>query len=261
MLISVIIVDDEPLARAGIAFYLNKESDIEIIAECENGDQAVKKINSLKPDLVYLDIQMPGLNGFEVIEKVTPSKMPLTIFLTAYNEYATQAFRVNALDYLLKPINQERFTESIERARGELSKNTSSNQGKELKKLLFDYYKESGQKDTKYRDEDRIVIKTAKNVYFISPNDIHWIEANGDYVNIHTKDKTHVLRETLKGMENRLSVRTFQRIHRSCLVCLAQIRELVISPHGDYDVFLMDNTELKLSRHYRDELYEKMQKL
>jgi two-component system, LytTR family, response regulator len=245
----VIIVDDEPLAREGVAMFL-KNTDVEIIAQCENGEQAVKSIHELRPDLVFLDINMPGLNGIEVVQAIGPEHMPLTIFLTAHDKYAIDAFRVNALDYLLKPINAEHFAASLRRAREELDKNRIHNHKEQLAKLLHTLADPAA--------ANRILVRSAGHVYFLKPQDIHWIEADGDYVSIHTERKTHLVRETLKVMEERLAGEGFQRIHRSSLVNLEAIRELIANDSGDYQVVLKDDTVLKLSRNYRDQLYARL---
>jgi two-component system LytT family response regulator len=250
----VIIVDDEPLAREGVAMFL-KEPGVTVVAQCENGEQAVKSIRELKPDLVFLDINMPGLNGIEVVQAIGAEHMPLTIFLTAHDKYAIEAFRVNALDYLLKPINAEHFAASLRRAREELEKSRIHDHEEKLARLLRAFNEPA---EAARADANRILVRSAGHVYFLKPRDIHWIEADGDYVNIHTDNKTHLVRETLKLMEERLAGEGFQRIHRSSLVNLESIRELIANDNGDYQVVLKDDTVLKLSRNYRDQLYSRL---
>lgn len=244
----VIIVDDEPLAREGVALFL-KGTEAQVVAQCENGNQAVTSIAELKPDLVFLDINMPGLSGLEVVEAVGPKNMPLTIFLTAHDKYAIDAFRINALDYLLKPINAEHFAVSLQRARDELNRKNLYRHKEQLSQLLQMLTQTSS---------NRILVRSAGHVYFLKPEDIHWIEAEGDYVNIHTGKKSHLVRETLKCMEDRLVTEGFQRIHRSSLVNLEAIRELIATANGDYQVVLKDDSILKLSRNYRDQLYARL---
>jgi two-component system, LytTR family, response regulator len=255
MSLRVIIVDDEPLAREGVAMFL-KNTGASIVAQCDNGEQAVKCIRELQPDLVFLDINMPGLNGIEVVQEIGPEQMPLTIFLTAHDKYAIDAFRINALDYLLKPINAEHFAASLARAREELDKNRIHNHKEQLAQLLRSLAEpEPARSETA---SSRILVRSAGHVYFLKPQDIHWIEADGDYVSIHTERKTHLVRETLKTMEERLGNEGFQRIHRSSLVNLEAIRELIANDNGDYQVVLKDDTVLKLSRNYRDQLYSRL---
>jgi two-component system LytT family response regulator len=256
MSMRVIIVDDEPLAREGVAMFL-KDTGVSIVAQCENGEQAVKCIRELQPDLVFLDINMPGLNGIEVVHAIGAEHMPLTIFLTAHDKYAIDAFRINALDYLLKPINAEHFAASLRRAQQELEKSRIHTHKEQLARLLqsFASAREPTRMDTA---SNRILVRSAGHVYFLKPQDIHWIEADGDYVSIHTERKTHLVRETLKTMEERLVGDGFQRIHRSSLVNLEAIRELIANDNGDYQVVLKDDTVLKLSRNYRDLLYSRL---
>ncbi len=255
MMLRILIADDEPLARDGVAMFL-KAPGISIVAQCENGEQAVQRIRELKPDLVFLDINMPGLNGIEVVRAVGVEHMPLTIFLTAHDKYAIEAFRINALDYLLKPINAEHFAASLKRAREELEKRRIHSQKEQLARLLQSF----GEPDAAKSDaaSNRVLVRSAGHVYFLKPEDIHWIEADGDYITIHTPNKTHLVRETLKVMEERLANAGFQRIHRSSLVNLEAIRELIASDSGDYQVVLKDDTVLKLSRNYRDQLYSRL---
>lgn len=257
MSMRVIIVDDEPLAREGVALYL-KDAGVEVLAQCENGDQAVTCIRELNPDLVFLDINMPGLSGLGVVQKIGPAAMPLTIFLTAHDKYAIEAFRINALDYLLKPINAEHFSASLRRAQQELEKNRIHRHKEQLARLLQAFpAMEEGQRQGGVTS-NRILVRTAGHVYFLKPQDIHWIEADGDYVSIHTDLKSHLVRETLKTMEERLATEGFQRIHRSSLVNLEAIRELIANDNGDYKVVLKNDTVLKLSRNYRDQLYARL---
>lgn len=257
MSMRVIIVDDEPLAREGVFLFL-KDSGVNVVAQCENGDQAVKCIRELKPDLVLLDINMPGLSGLEVVQAVGPEHMPLTIFLTAHDKYAIDAFRINALDYLLKPINAEHFAASLQRAREELEKSRIHSHKEQLTRLLQAFTGTNEPVPHTSAPSNRILVRSAGHVYFLKPKDIHWIEADGDYVSIHAERKTHLIRETLKTMEERLAGEGFQRIHRSSLVNLEAIRELIANDNGDYQVVLKDDTVLKLSRNYRDQLYARL---
>ncbi|MGV3590735.1 MAG: LytR/AlgR family response regulator transcription factor [Gammaproteobacteria bacterium] len=256
MTLRVLIADDEPLAREGVVLLL-RDSDVQIVAQCDNGAQAVRCIREFQPDLVFLDINMPGMNGIEVVQQVGPELMPLTIFLTAHDKYAIEAFRINALDYLLKPINAERFAASLKRAREELDKRQLHRHKQQLAQLLHSMADTSQPSGTALQ-QGRILVRTAGHVYFLKPQDIAWIEADGDYVNIHAGSKTHLVRETLKAMEDRLGNDGFQRIHRSSLVNLEAIRELIANDNGDYQVVLKDDTVLKLSRNYRDQLYARL---
>lgn len=242
MNIRVIIVDDEKLAREKIKRLLREETDIEIIAECANGTEAVAAIDQKRADLVFLDIQMPVMNGFEVLRKIPPEKMPLIIFVTAFDQYAIRAFDIHALDYLLKPFDRERLHLAVERVREQMV-SAAENFDERIISLL------EGLKPR--RDyPDRLVVKTGGRIYFVKTAEIDWVEAAGNYVKLHIREKTHLLRETMKGIEKKLSPRKFIRIHRSSLVNIDSIKELHPLFNGDYTVILRDRTELALSRNY-----------
>ncbi len=268
MTIKVLIVDDEPLAREGVVLRLEGQTDMQVIGECSNGKDAIAAILENKPDLVFLDIKMPKINGFDVVKAVGAEHMPQVIFLTAYNEFAVEAFRINALDYLLKPINGALFKESLQRARQQISQSRIAHRSKQLTSLLSAHHDHlhqdkpqpvvPSQSDT-IGNNDRMVIRSQGNVYFVNATDIFWVEADGDYINIHTAQKSHLLRETMKKIEQRLQVHGFQRIHRSTIVKLSVISELSTSDNGEYEVILINGTRLKLSRTYRDLLFEKLQ--
>ncbi len=259
-MLKVLIVDDEPLAREGLRLHLQAMDNLNVIGECSNGSEAISAITTKNPDLVFLDIQMPRINGFDVIEAVGAEQMPPVIFLTAYNEHAVSAFEVQALDYLLKPLDPVRLASSIERAQEEILKHKLTDRAQQFKDLLnSDFLAKNKER------ESRVVVRSAGHVYFIQPAEILWIEANGDYVALHTKglhtsdakenNKTHLLRDTMANMEKRLLAHGFKRIHRSSIVNLAYITELIANDSGDYQVILNNGQSLKLSRSYRDELY------
>ncbi len=250
----VLIADDEPLARDGLRLLLAKEPDVRIVDECADGAAAVEAIRAQGPDLVFLDINMPGLSGLDVVRSIGVERMPLVIFLTAHDQHAIEAFTLHALDYLLKPVSTARFQASLQRVRAQLQKRGGSTQQEQLNQLL-----QQLSARTQNSADERIMIRTTGHVYFVKPGDITWVEADGDYVGIHTPGKTHLVRETLKHMEEKLSGQGFQRIHRGSLVNMAAIRELLTSESGDYDVILQDSTRLKLSRAYRDELLQRLQ--
>jgi two-component system LytT family response regulator len=256
MKIRVLIVDDEPLAREGIVFQLRNESDVEIVAECEDGSAAIEAIKRSKPDLVFLDIKMPKISGFNVIEQIGSSNMPLVIFLTAYDEHAVEAFRLNALDYLLKPIDKTRFQQSLQKARKQLQKDRFSAQGEQLEQLL------AAMRNTGNTHEPavppRIAMKLGGNIQFLLPDELLWVEAEGDYVNVHTTARSHLVRETMLAMEKRLEPYGFQRIHRSAIVNLSSISKLVNADNGDYEVMMSNGLSLKIGRNYREALFSRM---
>ena len=253
MKIKTLIVDDEPLAREKLKRLLRDESDVEIIGECGNGKEALSAIKKLSPDLVFLDIQMPEMNGFDVLKSIGTSRLPVVIFATAYDQYALQAFDVHALDYLLKPFNRERFHRSVTRARELINSHDPDNLDKRLRALLADLKTEK-----KYLE--RLVIKSVGRVFFIKINEIDWIEAAGNYVKLHVGRESHMLRETMNGLEAKLDPEKFLRIHRSTLVNIDRIKELHPLFSGDYTVMLQNGAELTLSRSYRDRLLELFEK-
>lgn len=262
MTINVVIVDDEPLAREGISLRLQQETDINVIAGCGDGSDAIRTILSLKPDLVFLDIKMPKISGFDVINAVGVGHMPAVIFLTAYDEFAIQAFNVHAIDYLLKPIDDIRFQESLTHVREQILKKQISAKSLQLTQLLNqrNALLNAAQpiEPVNVSNPGRLVIRDNGHIYLLQASEIYWVEAEGDYVSVHTPQKSHLVRETMKNMEQRLSAQGFQRVHRSSIVNLSYVRELVSLDNGDYKIILHKNTAVKLSRNYRDILYQRL---
>jgi two-component system LytT family response regulator len=250
MKIRVLIVDDEPLAREGVALALAPERDVEIVGSCEDGPSAVGAIRELAPDLVFLDVRMPGLDGFAVIAAIGADQMPPVIFLTAYEEHAVRAFRVSAVDYLLKPIDANDLRQSVERARRRLAQDDSGAWRGELRALAAAFDRPAPEK------LERILVRLNGRVHVLDPREIDWVEAAGDYVTIHAADKQHLVRDSLRNLEARLAAHGFRRIHRSIIVKLGCIRELVATDSGDHDVVLRNGTVLRLSRNYKDALYD-----
>jgi two-component system, LytTR family, response regulator len=240
--IHALIVDDEPLARRGIRVRLERAGDVEVIGECASGSEAVTVIRHLEPDLVFLDVQMPGLDGFDVVERVGVERMPPVVFVTAYDAHALRAFDVHALDYLLKPIDDERFDTAVERARRRVAEREVSAVGRKLAAAL---------EELRPR---RILIKDRGRVVILNEGDVDWVEAEGDYVRVHAAGRGHLLRETMAAMEERLDPASFARIHRSTIVNVSRIRELKPHANREFTVVLKDGTKLRLSRSYRDAL-------
>jgi two-component system LytT family response regulator len=247
--IRTFIVDDEPLARQRLRRLLETEADIEVAGECADGRQAVAALRQDLPDLLFLDVQMPLLDGFGVLEELGAEHMPVVIFVTAYDRYALRAFEVHALDYLLKPFDRERFRKALERARAQLRRHQHQEVNQRLLALLADV------RETR-KPLDRLVIKSGGRVCFVRTEEIDWIEAAGNYLRLHVGPEVHLLRETMSRLESRLDPRQFPRIHRSTMVNLERIQELQPSFHGDFIVVLRDGTELTLSRGYREKLQE-----
>lgn len=244
--IRALIVDDEHLARRMVRKMLLMSTDIEVVGECENGREAIDAIQVAHPDLVFLDVQMPEIDGFAVIEALEIENLPHIIFVTAYDQYAVKAFEVHALDYLLKPFDQERFQQALERAKRQIW-------GKEggLSERLLALLAENKALSPYV---DRLIIKANARVFFLKTEEIEWIEAEGNYVSLHVKGKEYLFREAISSLETQLDPRTFQRIQRSTIVNIECIRELQPWFRGDYKVVLHDGTELKLSHRYRDNL-------
>jgi len=246
-----LIVDDEPLARERLASLLSAEQDIEVIGQCRDGEEAVNAIQQNTPDLVFLDVQMPELNGFEVIDAVGPDQMPLVIFVTAYDQHALRAFQVRALDYLLKPFDRERFQEALQRARAHIQRDETGDIGRRLLALVKDLRRDQPR-------TDRIVVKSGGRLFFLRVDEIDWVEASGNYVRLHVGTTSHLLRETMNAIEGRLDPEKFFRIHRSRIVNIERIQEMQPWLNGEYAVVLRTGTRLTLSRGYREKLQERL---
>jgi two-component system LytT family response regulator len=249
--VRVLVADDEPLARERLRSLLAPEEWLEIVAECPNGLDAIEAIGRLQPDLVFLDVQMPGATGFDVIETIGPDRMPLVVFVTAYDHYALRAFDVHALDYLLKPFDRERFHDALTRARQHLERRSNGDLERRLLELVQDM-KPNAQR------LERFVIKSGGRVFFVRADEIDWIEAAGNYVKLHVGTEAHLFRETMNALELRLDLDTFFRIHRSHIVNIERVKELQPWFNGEYVVFLRNGTRLTLSRGYREKLQERI---
>ncbi|MFC2120381.1 LytR/AlgR family response regulator transcription factor [Bacteroidota bacterium] len=257
--IRTIIIDDEQLARDGIKELLVGEDNIEILCECENGEEAIKAIEEFEPDLIFLDIQMPEYSGFEVLEKLNSATLPVIIFVTAFDKYAINAFEVNALDYLLKPFNDERFRTALSRAFDHIKNKAEAEISKNIISLIKNYQDITSRtreldhvrnynfsKDEKYLS--RIMIREKGKTIFIDVKDVKWFEAMDYYVRIHTEDSSFLLKESLLKLEKLLDPKKFLRIHRSSIVRFDEIKSMSPISSGDYSVILKDGTKLKLSR-------------
>lgn len=249
--IRTLVVDDEPLARERLTSLLFNEADIDIVGQCRDGEEAVASIMNLSPDLVFLDVQMPQMNGFEVIEAVGGERMPLVIFVTAHDQHALKAFQVKALDYLLKPFDRERFSDALQRARKQVEREETGDLGRRLLALVKDLRKDQPR-------SERLVVKSGGRLFFLRADEIDWIEAAGNYVRLHVGNTSHLLRETMNALEGRLDPEKFFRIHRSRIVHMERIQELQPWLNGEYSVLLRTGTRLTLSRGYREKLQERL---
>ncbi len=245
--IRAFIVDDEPPARTRVRELLALESDIKIAGEFASGSKAIQAINADPPDLLFLDVQMPEIDGFGVLAALSDDKIPVTIFVTAYDKYALKAFDAHAFDYLLKPFSDERFAVALDRARLVLNTEDHASVRKAISSLLADR-----------KSLDRLAIKTVDRTYLLKVEEIAWIEAAGAYVRLHTKGGTHLLRTAIGSLGDRLDGDQFIRIHRSTIVNIDRIAELQPYFHGEFVVVLEDGTELKLSRTYRPRLQDRL---
>jgi two-component system LytT family response regulator len=252
--IRTLVVDDEPMGRERVLSLLQQEDDVEVIGECSDGTQAIAAIQQQSPDLVFLDVNMPGANGFGVIDAVGADRMPNVIFVTAYDEYALKAFEYHALDYLLKPFNRDRFQETLKHARASLERRRAGDLGRRLLALVNDIKPDAPRLE-------RLVVKSGGRVFFLRTDEIDWIEAAGNYVRLHLGDESHLFRETMNRMEARLDTRRFVRIHRSRIVNSERIKELQPWFNGEHVVVLRNGTRLTLSRGYRDRLQDQLGKI
>jgi two-component system, LytTR family, response regulator len=245
--IRTVIVDDEPLARERLRALLEGDAEIEIVGECADGRTAVEIISKEAPDLVFLDIQMPELDGFGVLAELQGKRMPAVVFVTAYDRFALKAFEVHALDYLLKPFDRERFEKALSRAKEQVGKQQTQDLGTKISSLLADLKPEA-------KVGDRLAVKTSGRVIFVKLEEIDWIEAADNYVNIHVGQTSHLLRETMVSLEQRLPTKNFIRISRSAIVNMDRVKELQPLFHGEYAVILRTGARLTLTRGYRESL-------
>ena len=261
MTIRTILVDDEPLAIQGLELRLQAHDDVEIIAKCQNGREAISAIKTHKPDLVFLDIQMPGFDGFSVVQGLMEVEPPLFVFVTAYSDHAIRAFEAQATDYLMKPVEETRLADTLDRVRQRLSERQSAGEADRLKEALAEHAPEAaaemsdaggGDQVNASRFEKMINIKDRGQIFRVDVDTIERIDAAGDYMCIYTGDNTLILRETMKDLEKRLDPRRFQRIHRSTIVNLDLVKQ--VKPHTNGECFLVldSGASVKVSRSYRD---------
>jgi two-component system LytT family response regulator len=243
-----LIVDDELLARERVRQLLQQEPEIEIVGECSNGREAVGAIQEKRPELIFLDVQMPELDGFGVLAELGAGERPAVVFVTAYDKFALKAFEVHAVDYLLKPFDKERFHTALRRALDQFARQQPGQIQKQISALL--------QELRPVQQSDRLAVKSEGRVVFLKTSDLDWVEAADNYVSLHVGKESHLLRETMSSIEQRLPVEKFIRISRSTIVNADRIKELQPLFHGEYAVILRDGTKLTLSRSHRDKLQQ-----
>ena len=263
-ILKTLIVDDESLARRGLVHRLKDIADVEIVGEARNGREALKLIGEKEPDLVFLDIQMPGISGFEVVKELDIETMPVILFLTAYDEYAVQAFEVNALDYILKPIDEERLHQVLDRVRENISQKRALKHKRLLLKLVSQFsgkpissFEDLEKKDVTNlvpKEPSRLAIRDGGRTTWVNQDDIEWIDAAGDYMCVQAKGVTYIMRKTMKNLERDLDPSILQRIHRSTIVNVRQVREMESHINGEYFLTLDSGHRVKLSRTYKDKL-------
>jgi two-component system LytT family response regulator len=250
----VLIVDDEPPARRKIARFLKEDPQVTIVGEAGNGRSAIEAIRTLEPQVVFLDIQMPGVDGFGVLEAFDADELPEIVFVTAHDEYAIQAFEVAALDYLLKPFDAARFRSTLERVKCRVATHGQSagkQDGDQLRQRVQDLLIQMDQESS---SSTRILVKGRDKSSFLEMDTIGWIRGAGNYVELHTAETKHLVRETLDKISGRLDARRFYRVHRSYVVNIDQVREIQPLSHGDHLLVMLDGNEIRLSRRYRSQL-------
>jgi two-component system, LytTR family, response regulator len=246
-MIRTLIIDDEPLPRERIRTLLAEHRDIEVIKECRDGQEAVNTILAERPDLVFLDIQMPELDGFEVIKAISPIYLPAIIFVTAFDAHAIRAFEVNAIDYLLKPINAARFGKAVLRAIERLNQSTETVPGRKLLEFIK-------QLRTEHQYTTRFVVRSGSKLSFVRSCDVDWIDAADNYVRLHVLGREHLVRDTLKSVETQLNPDVFIRVHRSVIINLDRVESVEPYTHGEYVVTMKDGVKLTTSRSYSERL-------
>jgi two-component system LytT family response regulator len=253
--IRVLIVDDEPLACANLRVLAAKDPDVELVGACTSGPEAVRAILAQDPDVVFLDVEMSGMNGFDVLGAIGPSRRFAVIFVTAFEHHAVSAFDAQALDYILKPFDDVRFARALERAKRQLRRDRLEGLASEIASVLP--AKRSDDAPT-LGGEERIMVRDGERIVFVAVSELDWIEAFDYYVQLHVKDKAYLLRESMRDLEARLDSRRFMRIHRSAIVAIDRIAEVRPAGGGHYAVRLVDGTELKLSRGRRIHLRRRL---
>jgi two-component system LytT family response regulator len=249
-MIRVVVADDQPMARERLISLLAAEPGVELAGAAASGPEAVACIRQSSPDLVFLDLQMPGMDGFKVIEEVGLDRMPPTVFVTAHDEYAVRAFEVQAIDYLLKPFGRHRFQSALNRARRYLERERQGEMAGRLAELL--------QSNVRRPSGERLLVKSGGRVQFVDVDSIDWVEAEGNYVRLYAGEQVHLMRETMNGLIDKIGAHKFFRIHRSRIVNVHRVKEMLIAGGGDYQVVLLDGTKLGLSRLYKDALQEQL---
>lgn len=261
-MISAVIVDDEALARKGLRLRLEKMEGIRVVAECSNGRQALEAVSAHAPDVMFVDIQMPGMSGFDLVGKLQSDDMPLIVFVTAYDQYAIEAFDVHAVDYLLKPIDDDRLEASVQRARSHLEQRGAVTDKQRLLELIISITGKSDIAVSQMLQDhsgieaypEKLAIKDGGETTLVRVSDIDWIDAAGDYMCIHAIGETHIMRVTMRELEEKLDPKIFQRVHRSTIVNLDRVVKVCAHMNGEYYLTLSNGSQVKMSRSYKDKV-------
>lgn len=256
-----IIVDDEELARKGMEMRLQKFEQVQVLRSCANAKEAIAAVAELEPDILFLDIQMPGMSGFEMVQEIQADILPMIIFVTAYDAFALDAFKVHAIDYLLKPVEDERLAEAIDKAIEQKAQQSAVNEKQRLMNLLMSMTGKSPQAigelledDTADEHADRLAIKDGSSITFVPVRDIDWVDAAGDYMCVHANGETHIMRTTMKELEAKLNPSIFQRVHRSTIVNLERVEKVSSHINGEFHLTLSCGSSLKMSRSYKEKI-------
>jgi two-component system LytT family response regulator len=255
--IRALVVDDEPVARDRLVRLLEEQADVELVGQCANGVETVTAIEALTPDLVFLDVQMPEMDGFQVVRALDARRVPAVVFVTAYDEYAVRAFEVHALDYLLKPFSSVRFRATLDHVRGQIDRRRTSDLGERLLALAPALWQKP---DATAKTPDRLLVRSTGRIHFVRTAEIDWCEAAGNYVRLHVGGDSHLFRETMNGLEGKLDPHRFVRIHRKTIVNVERIEELRSTLGGECTVHLKSGAKLTLSRGYREGFQERFGK-
>ncbi len=251
--VRALIVDDEPPARRKVRRFLAEDPDIEVVGEAASGEQAIRAIREHRPDLLFLDIQMPGTDGFGVVDALTPDLLPEVVFVTAHDQYALQAFEVAALDYLLKPFDRERFQQAVERAKERIRSGQAADLHDRVRELIAQIKRPA-------TDLEHLLVKTRDRAVLVPTREITWIQAAANYVELHVGERVYLLRDSLEGVLRQLTGHAFLRVHRSFIVNISHIKEIQPWSHGDHVILMKDGAKIRLSRRYRDQLPEPFRK-
>jgi two-component system LytT family response regulator len=249
----VVVADDEALARRMLLGLLRAEPGITVVAECGNGPETIAAVRDQAPDVLFLDVRMPGCSGLEVLEALGPDAVRAVVFVTAFDDYAIAAFEHHALDYVLKPVHDDRFRDTVRRVRERLREQRSAHIAMDaVREVVRALESEKSSREEQYRS--RFIVRSSKSVVIVETADVDWIEADDDYARLHVGQRTHLVRETLSALDRQLDPTVFVRVHRSAIVRVARVKELLPAAHGDYVLRLADGTKLRLSRSYRERL-------